>query len=476
MDPNENRKSYDPDQWLGGNEPDDDQGVDAHPAHKKFFVISVVTVVLVVLAVVIAVLLTWPGIEEEAPPPDTSTRIIRPGYGNVPDRIADPAALVHGTSENTVSYQPDTIIDACNLLPPETIRQNDPLIAPDVEPGVMSRHFFDGSSEAVVERWEQSPALVQELNDCSYGLVNKKGQNIGNLYLSVYQPAYAGGAAIRAALDDYLQRGEQIASVDIYDRTTNYIESPRTFYFLAKDQVYANLEINLGMETESNTRDKILRDVAKRLAAAIESPDGPATFSYKSPTFSGKYVSACAISNAEDIQAVFRTSASPSLQERIATAVGVTERGVRPSNFIANQCIRRTTDERASASKLTITTRSFENELIAQDYLKSQRKDATIDPAEENIVGDDMFFNPGNGPGSGLFFRIDAAFISLTAFEQQAENIDQEDRLERLRMVAADIVERMNAEEEPEEAPGEETSESKENENNTQNEPAGQTN
>lgn len=455
MDPSDNRGTYDPDQWDDApDDVDDDPTEGAFASHKKLFLTIIITIALLILSVMIAVLLTWPGFREEPPAPlDTSTRVFREDYGEVAENIGDPAALVQGEGENPVIYQPSTIIDACNVLSLQILESHGLLVKAGVEPGTMNRHYFDGSSVAVEEQWETDVNLPEELNDCTYPLVKRDGKRAGNLYLSIHQPAYASGPALRAALDDYLVRSQQVEGVDVYDRTTNLIEDTRTFYYLEKNDVYANLEIDLGADAPPNAKSDLLKSVVKRFSEMIDSPVGPAEYSYDGPTFSGKYTSACPTTDARDISVLFQTPASPSLQERLATATGVTDLGGEESNFLVNQCIRRTTGPRNTAETLDVTAHSFERDLAASEFIESKRVAATVDTADADIVGDAMHYNPytSQNPDT-LYFKIGTTVFTVAANWQQPGGREQNERLTLLRKVAMSMLERITNEEETEEA------------------------
>lgn len=477
MDPSDNRGTYDPDQWDDSpDDVDNDPTEGTFSSHKKLFLTIIISIVLLILAVMIAVLLTWPGFRQEPPPAaDTSTRVFREDYGEIAENIGDPAALIQNEGEDPVIYQPSTIIDACNVLSLQILQKHGLLVKAGTEPGTMNRHYFDGSSVAIEEQWETDPTLPEELNDCTYPLVKRDGKRAGNLYLSVHQPAYASGEALRAALDDYLVRGQQMEGVDVYDRTTNLIEDTRTFYYLEKNDVYASLEIDLGADTAPNAKTDLLESVVKRFSKMIDEPVGPAEYGYESPTFSGTYVSACPTTDARDISALFQTPASPSLQERIATATGVTDFGGEESNVVANQCIRRTTGPRNTAETLDVTTHSFERELAASEFMESKRVPASVDTADADIVGDAMFYNPytSQNPDT-LYFRVGTTVFTVAAGWQQPGGIEQNERLALLRKIAANMLERMNTDDEEVEANNPEEQAENTPQNQQQAEPASQ--
>lgn len=412
--------------------------VDGRPSHKKLFIIIGIIIGLLLIAVTAALLFTNLSVTEEKNTGlDPKTRINREGYANVPDHIGDPFALAQLETATPISYRKAPVIDACHMLPLETIKDQKLFIASGSDSGAMSRNYFDGSGDAAETEWHTSENLVREINDCSYGLLDKTGKRGDSLYIQVFEPTYAGDLPVRQALDDYLRRGEVTGGVRIYDRVNTPITDSRTFHFLQKDNTYIGVEFNVSEDGREEKVQALLQSIAGRLAGAPTQPRGPAQYGYDSPTFDGDYKSACSITSAIDIKTLFNKPASPSLQERIATSTGIISHGDEKSNYVVNQCVRRTSDERAKASTLNVETRSFENEAASKAFLVSHRSESTI--ASKTKIGDETFYNPSGDKGQTLFFRTGETVIMLWMYEPDGEAVTDAKRLERLTPIAATI-------------------------------------
>lgn len=437
MEPNEPYEAEAP------NNPDEEQPA----SHKKKKIITalIITLVLVLLAIATAVAFTRVATRKQATfTPDKDTLVIRPGYTNLSEDIADPLALVQKESENIVAYQKEPVIDACDLLPLNAIREEKLLIAPSMDAGGMSRHYFDGGSQTIDKNWQEAPELTRDLNDCSIPLSDSEGTKNGTLYVEVFQPTYYSAVGMRSTIDDYL-RTDAINDVEVFERTSTPIQDERSFYFLHKDNVYVALEFNTGNEASETVIRGLLETAAERLNQRIKEPRGAADFGYESSTFSGEYATACELSKAEDVETLFKAKASPSVQERIATSTGIIKNDNKLSNLINNHCVRRTTEDNAGAKTLTLEAGSYENEQAAKSVMAAhgeERSDKT-----KVKVGSEAFFSASGLPSNALFVRSGNTVLVLSGYDPVAKDIKAEEQIKKITAVIEAILQRLTGEE-----------------------------
>lgn len=416
------------------------------PKHKKLIITLVIVSVLIITALVTAILFTQAAVKEVAKvPPDPTLRIEREGYPAMDESVGDPFALVQSANSKPVSYQKQPVVDACSLLSLEAIKKQRLLVTPGTDAGKISRHFFDGGSDTVDKSWLDSAELARDLNECDYPLINS-GKNNGNLHIEVYQPAYASAAGLRDVLDDYLRSGETIEGVALFNRTNTPIEDDRTFYFLEYKGVYVSLEFAIQSDTEGTIARSLLESVAANVRSMTQNPAGPSLFAYKSSTFTGRYVSACSISSAQDIKDVFKRPASPLIHERLAPSIGVLSYGNKKQNYIKNHCIRTMTSS-DEANVLTYETASYESDEGASAAFVPLKTGGAI--AIEKL-GNEAFFVTDSSPRNALYIRSGTAIVTIAIQDEQTSS--PETYIKTLTPVAQKVIERIANYEERSEA------------------------
>lgn len=409
---------------------------------RHFLKIGIIVTILVAAAVLIAILFTEAAKREaERAALDGSTRIDRDGYTQVAESIGDPAALTQRETTIPVNYNGSAVIDACHLLPLDTIRDQSLFVTPSTAPDAISRYYFDGSTVELDPFFLESELIVRDVNSCSFSLADEERRQ-GGIRVEVFQPGYSNDEALRRVLDDYLIQGDIISGVQKYDRVRNTIVDGGVAHYLQKDQTYVGVEFNLGKDKQ-DTVDALLERVAERLATVASSPRGPIGFGVESPTFDATFTSACAISEAVDVVRVFEQTASPIVQERLATATAIVGENDNRSNSINHQCIRRVSGDPQEAPSLTIDVTSYENDAAAETAVKALRNDGSLPtPAP---VGDDSFFTVTGSAENRFVFRSEKTVVAFWIYDPQPgdEQLTNDEQLAALAPVGQNLLARL---------------------------------
>jgi hypothetical protein len=287
----------------------------------------------------------------------------RTGYPDPAVGVGDPGGLLAGPSRPVTMRGGVPVVPACALL---MLRD---LAALGLQPNSTSpvavgqTRLADGNA---VDR-ENDEAF----NSCHYWL-RATDDHRRSVRIAVHQPSYTDPGAMALRLIGYDSsefRGEVLVRKDYGSR----VRDPA--YWLEHRGVAVELDTELWDDAKARA---VLDLVARRLVEVVARPSGPATFTYRSPLFSGVHVNACDVSRWSDLGSLVGHDVPPAFStEIVANGVGVFAllRDER-ANYIQSSCHysegQKTADS-VDRAQLAVETYTFDAVEDARDYVTIER-------------------------------------------------------------------------------------------------------
>lgn len=367
----------------------------------------------------------------------------RPNFdrSKLSEAIGDPAPLVSESGGEAATYKNTKVIQACNLLKPEDLRQAGFELRPSPLTS-FERTYFDDQGDGELFNLPTSLASSNDSNNCSYPLE----QNKASIDVDVYQPAYSQPSAIDYSISRRFDKKESIQGLAVYEYQ---VDDDR--YYLLRDGGSA-VQLYMRKLTDEAKITQLVTKVAAAYKQEKASPAGPVQFVYDTPVFKKPYLNGCNITTAANIKQLFGVDVAPSplITERIATATGVLtftlEEDERQFSYIEHECVRRSDSESLSNLKsLTIETSSFAEEEGAKRKMASGR---SLDDKLTELsatIGDDAYFSYTTGENPEMTIRSGRFIINIGIFDQSQESMDDQQMIELLSPVATSVAESAKA-------------------------------
>lgn len=335
---------------------------------------------------------------------DNSTVIVRPGYENETDGIADATAITSKPSGSITSFQGKAILQPCALITLDDLKNHKLLLAANALTGPVERVGYTGQGTNNVD---SDPILLpdeEESNSCRYSI--QKEDKPGSVVVSAWQSFELSEDFLQEELADSFAPQPDIGGLKVYKETdSNSIEKDEVTYLIRATSATARLRMSAGDEA---TRAKLLEKLAERLKAAETSPTQSITFGYESPTMDKAVYTSCDTLNDTNFTQVVGLNAGRLTEEKFASAIGVVQdpKTNKPYNYTSYDC-RRTAAGDISGS-FTIQTRTYETEAGAAAIFALER---TPEGLAQNI-------QPVSGLGNEAYYGDFATLNKAVGFRQ----------------------------------------------------------
>jgi len=394
--------------------------------NKVLIIVGASVIGLIVLIVLVSLIISLFTPKKPQTPADLSHAadlyIARPGYDKT-DGIGDAMALKQ-VPTNVVSYGGVNVVQACNILNIKDINDSGMKLEPRQDAEGVKRTYFDGNGAGSIVL-DSSTALPfdQDTNSCTYYVQGSRATNYVNI--AVYQSAYVNMGAVDHAIGyNYTQQGA-IHGVNVYAQQKQNPSDQELadvdIYILRSSNAASQVTLAMG---DKDAKSKLLDKIATNMEAAQTTPTPVDRFELQSPIFNGTALESCSLVDNSAFRAVFNSDASPLVQERTGSAIGIIQHQPDPKkpgtfyNYTSSDCTRYAPARTyLYANRIAITTTTYET----VDGAKGQYQfDHEASPFTANVmatpvtVGDESFYGDVAGLEHAITFRKGRVIVSAS--------------------------------------------------------------
>jgi len=376
--------------------------------------------------------------------------IARPGYDKT-DGIGDATALMQVPTKNVISYGGTNVIQACNILNIKDINDSGMKLEPRQDAQGVKRTYFDGNGAGNIVL-DSSTALPfdEDTNSCTYYVQGSRANNYVNI--ATYQSAYVTMGAVDSTLArNYTQLGA-IHGVNVYMQQKESPPDPLLadvdIYIIRSSNAASQVTLAMG---DKDAKSKLLDKIAANMAAAQTTPTPVDRFELQSPIFNGTALESCSLVDNSAFRAVFNSDASPLVQERTGSAIGIIQHQPDPKkpgtyyNYTSSDCTRYAPARTyLYANRIAITTTTYET----VDGAKGQYEfDHTESPFTAKVmatpvtVGDESFYGDVAGIEHAITFRKGRVIVSASYdLGQNNKSVSDAQRMQTLMPLVQQMV------------------------------------
>lgn len=310
---------------------------------------------------------------------------------DLPDGVGDPAALVTHAEPTPVTINAAEVIQACNLLTVEHVRELRQLRESDILPLGMSRKFFDGASTTTVDAPDLYASAAE--NECRYTLYPT-----GVLSITVLQPAYHPVGELDLSVRREYRKAGTVAGLDLHKRRRAKDPAKRDADYLLRDgDAAVVVRVDELRDAQPDIVDPLAKDLLEAVAAnyARESaaPGGPPRSVYDTPSFTEPYLHSCDILTADDLREQQYGDVYPLVEEAFPATTTVMQRD-EPRKLttatVQNECTRMVVAEGERVG-ISLNSMSFLDRRGAE-ILMSELRDEWGGTDLRVSIGDEAFF------------------------------------------------------------------------------------
>lgn len=386
---------------------------------------SIVGLVLLIILVSFVISLFTPK-KPQAPADLSHTAdlyIARPGYDKT-DGIGDALALEQMPTKNVVSYSGANVIQACSILNLKDITNSGMKLDPRQDAQGVKRTYFDGNGAGSIVL-DSSTALPfdDDTNSCTYYVQGSRPTNYANI--AVYQSTYVTMGAVDNAVGYHYTQQGAMHGVNIYVQQKESPPDPELadvdIYILRSSNAAAQVTLAMG---DKDAKSKLLDKITANMAAAQTTPTPVDRFELQSPIFNGTALESCSLVDNNAFRAVFNSDASPLVQERTGSAIGIIQHQPDPKkpgtfyNYTSSDCTRYAPARTyLYANRVAITTTTYETVEGAKGQYQFDREGS---PFTANVmatpvtVGDESFYGDVAGLDHAITFRKGRVIVSAS--------------------------------------------------------------
>ncbi len=349
--------------------------------------------------------------------------IARPGYDKT-DGIGDAAALKQVPTNNVVSYGGTSVIQACNVLNLKDINDSGMRLDPHQDAQGVKRTYFDGNGAGSIVL-DSSTALPfdDDTNSCTYYVQGSRPNNYVNI--AVYQPTYVTMGAVDNAVGYHYAQQGAMHGVSVYAQQKQSPVDPELadvdIYILRTPNAASQVTLAMG---DKDAKSKLLDKITANMAAAQTTPTPVDRFELQSPIFNGTSLESCSLLDNNAFRAVFNSDASPLVQERTGSAIGIIQHQPDPKkpgtfyNYTSSDCTRYAPARTyLYANRVAISTTTYETVEGAKGQYQF---DHEASPFTANVtatpvtVGDESFYGDVAGLDHSITFRKGRVIVSAS--------------------------------------------------------------
>jgi len=382
--------------------------------------------------------------------------INRPGY-DVADGIGDAAALKQASTNKVISYGGTNVIQACDILSIQAINDSGMKLKANPDSQAVKRTYFDGNGAgSIVLGSNLSLPSDDNTNSCLYYVQGSKANNYA--HASVYQPAYVNMGAVDTALAHSYTLQGTMHGLQVYAQKKQTPPDP----LLVDTDIYIIRSSNAAMQVMLDTSDKdakskLLDKIAANLATAQTTPTPLDRFEMQSPIFNATALESCALIDNNAFRAAFNSDASPLVQERTGSAVGIIQSQPDPKkstsayyNYTSSDCTRYAPAETyLYANRVTVSTTTYETVEGAKDayvFSHSQSPFTSNVTPTPTTVGDESFYGDVAGSDHSITFRKGRVIVSVSYdLGKDNKSVPDTQRLQTLMPVAQQMASKLKA-------------------------------
>jgi len=349
--------------------------------------------------------------------------INRPGY-DVTSGIGDATALKQVSTGKVINYGGTAVIQACGILNMQAISDAGMKLQPHQDAQGVKRTYFDGNGAgSIVLDTATSLPFDDDTNSCIYYLQNSKVNDYVNV--AVYQSTYVNMGAVDTALGHGYTLQASLHGLQVYLQNKQSPPDPA----LADVDVYIVRSSNAAMQVTLATADTAakskLRDkITAILAAAQTTPTPLDRFELQSPIFTGTALESCSLIDNNAFHTVFNTDASPLVQERTGTSIGIIQHqpdSKKPGsyyNYASSDCTRYAPGRTyLYSNRIIVSTITYENADGAKGeytFAHAQSPFTNGTTTTSTTIGDESFYGNVAGVDHAITFRKGRVVVSVS--------------------------------------------------------------
>jgi len=386
---------------------------------------SVIGLLLLVLLVLFIVSLFTPK-KPQAPADLSHTAdlyIARPGYA-LTDGIGDATALKQVPTKKIVSYGGENVVQACSILNIKDINDSGIRLEARPDAQAVKRTYFDGNGAGqIVLGGSSALPLDEDTNSCLYYIQGSKVNDY--VSVSVLQSTYANMGAVNGELARLYTPQGTLHGLSLY--VMKKISPPDPL--LVNTDMYIIRSSNAASQITLNTADKdakskLLDKIAAAMAAAQTTSTPLDRFELQSPIFNGTSLESCGLVDNNAFRSVFNTDASPLVQERTGSAIGIIQQQLdskKPGsyyNYTSSDCTRYApADTHLYANRIIVSTTTYETVDGAKgeyNFAHNESPFTSKVTATPVTVGDESFYGDVAGGNHSVTFRKGRVVVSAS--------------------------------------------------------------
>jgi hypothetical protein len=345
----------------------------------------------------------------------------RPGYdrSKLGTGVADPFAVKFTANNAPEKYQGKSIIQACNLLNTEEIKNQGFLIRAQPLTIPIARTYYDGVGKAAFDQDISSSSLTgltlgSDVNNCTY-VLEGSGDQVGTISINAFQPFTVPEATLLKEIGENYDAAQSTNGLETFKKRPSDRDTDNRSEFVILKRGEGGFYTSLKLGSKQSSKEKsILNLIAKNFTEQLKKPTGMSILTYDTPTFTKSYVRACNLITNQDIRSLGERDAGPLVRENIASATGVVTftntEDRTPYVYIDNECIRTTVGGGSGLGgmgsgdyQLTVATTSFMSDAAAKhalDFEKRMSKGEDVQIGDEgtsfqNVSGQNIKFKKG---------------------------------------------------------------------------------